>query len=232
MGVVMKNIKDYRENELRNYVIANLLIIVIFTDTLNHVFLSDEDLTNSIIKTISFTFLASIIYIFVFILDGLIPSLYKDRLIYLHQEQLPGFSIFTDIRKNKINDIRFSKEKILETHNNIYHELDSLQPELEKKFENEKWYELYIQNKESEMIITSQRDYLLTRDMYVSTISITILYVFFSKIVNLVDFNWSVFFYFLVMIFATNIVTRVKVKKFALNVIALSAYKKKKGEDE
>lgn len=230
----MKNIKDYRENELRNYVIANLLITVIFTDTLNQVFLSDDSLTQSVIKTISFTFIASIIYIFVFILDGLIPSSYKDRLIFLRKNQLPGFSIFTDIKSNKISDIRFSKEKILKAHKEIYRELDSFQSRSEeiRKFENGKWYELYILNKESEMISTSQRDYLLTRDMYISTISIAILYVFFSQVADLVDFNGSVFLYFLVMIIVTNIVTRVKVRKFVLNVIALSIYKKKEEEKE
>ena len=57
----LENIKSYRENELRNYVLANLLIIIMFTDSLKQIYLSDNDLTISILKTISFTFLSSII---------------------------------------------------------------------------------------------------------------------------------------------------------------------------
>lgn len=225
--------KDYRENELRNYVIANLLIIVIFTELLNQLFFTN-DLVHSVVNTISFAFLTSIIYIFVFILDGLLPSSFKDRLIFLKKNKLPGFTIFTDIRSNKISDIRFSQEKILNTHAEIYNKLDGLIVGTEeiKKFENEQWYGLYICNKESEMISTSQRDYLLTRDMYISTISISILYLFFSLIVVTIEFNLPVLIYFLVMAVLTNIVTRVKVRKFVLNVIALSIYKKERGNDE
>jgi hypothetical protein len=76
------------------------------------------------------------------------------------------------------------------------------------------------------MIITSQRDYLLTRDIYISTISIIVLYLFFSRVINSINFEWSILIYFLVMICVTNIVTRIKVKKFVLNVLALSVYKK------
>ena len=224
----LENIKSYRENELRNYVLANLLIIIMFTDSLKQIYLSDNDLTISILKTISFTFLSSIIYIFVFIIDGLIPSNYKDRLIFIKKNRLPGFTVFTDIKTNKISDIRFSNDKILEIHNKIYKDLDSKKFTVseKKKFENEKWYELYIENKNNEMIITSQRDYLLTRDIYISTISIIVLYLFFSRVINSINFEWPILIYFLVMICVTNIVTRIKVKKFVLNVLALSVYKK------
>lgn len=224
----MDNIKDYRENELKQYVIANLLIVVVFSNLLQQVFQSEDNLYSSIVKTISFSFITSVIYIYVFILDGLVPSTTKDLCVFFRKNKLPGFTIFTDIKDGKVEDMRFSKEKILKFYKETYKEMEqyTVNSDKLKKFENQKWYELYVANKESKMIVLSQRDYLLTRDMYISTITIVILYLFFSKAVVMVNFNIYIFIYFLVMIVITNILSRIKAKRYVLNVIALSVYKK------
>ena len=95
-SVFMENIKDYREKELKAYIIANILVILLF---LNIFKLEGEVLSSGNISNILSSFVvSSCIFIFSFISDSAIGNKLKDRLVYLWSEY-PGEKVFTSIAK-------------------------------------------------------------------------------------------------------------------------------------
>ena len=77
-----KDIKNYREKELKSFVIGNILLILISSGLLDRVIVVvDETMAWSAINTIlASAVFSSIIYIFVFVADSLIPGKKKIRL--------------------------------------------------------------------------------------------------------------------------------------------------------
>ena len=63
-----KNIKDYREKELKSYVIGNILIIFLGTGLLNDIIVPVNDVKNLgfLVSLINTTVLSAVIYIYVF----------------------------------------------------------------------------------------------------------------------------------------------------------------------
>ena len=63
--------KDYRKEELKTYVIGNILIILLFSGVFEKIFYLPEDLsvgvTDIVSKLLGSALLSSIIYIYVFI---------------------------------------------------------------------------------------------------------------------------------------------------------------------
>ena len=71
----MNDIKDYRNNELKNYVIGNILLVLYFSSIFDNLFTLDINSNLNIWKTlIESALVSSIIYIYVFLLDSLIPG--------------------------------------------------------------------------------------------------------------------------------------------------------------
>ena len=70
----MKDIKDYREKELKNYVVGNILLILLVTGKLQEVIAwgseNSFDIWGTIIESVV---LSSIIYIYVFIIISIMP---------------------------------------------------------------------------------------------------------------------------------------------------------------
>ena len=109
----MNDIKDYRNNELKNYVIGNILLMLLFSGLLEKFFTQEISNNLSIWGTvIESALLSSIIYIYVFLLDSLIPGNIKQNLAYFHIGKLPGYTIFTDMQI-KVKDDRFTKSDVL-----------------------------------------------------------------------------------------------------------------------
>ena len=101
-----KDIKDYREKELRSYVIANFLVILIGTDFLNTIIkiISDNKDLALITTTTTFAVFSAVTYIFVFLADALVSSETKDKVVWFRSGR-PGESIFTEICKNNKDNI-------------------------------------------------------------------------------------------------------------------------------
>ena len=124
------NLKDYREKELKNYVIGNALIIIVLLGIFNTLLdVKMDESTNNILLTLSSEIISagifsSILYTYVFILDAIIPGNWKDSICNLCRP-LPGEIIFEEIRE-KANDKRFTKEKALQKYANIYEIIDNL----------------------------------------------------------------------------------------------------------
>lgn len=66
----MNDIKDYRNNELKNYVIGNILLVLYFSSIFDNLFTLDINSNLNIWKTLieSTLHASSIIYIYVFLL--------------------------------------------------------------------------------------------------------------------------------------------------------------------
>lgn len=162
----MNNIKDYREKELKNYVIGNILVLLIFSGSIQSVIIwgieNSYDVWGTIIES---ALLSSILYIYVFIIDAVISGDTKFNICYFGKEKMPGYTIFSDM-KTKLKDDRFSQEDVMSKYKEIYANM----PETNKrKYENNNWYKLYDGCKDESKIYTSHKDYLLCRDLYMVT---------------------------------------------------------------
>ena len=221
--------KDYRKDELKTYVIGNILIIVMFSG-LFKIFFSLSDGTIDIIsKLLGSALLSSILYIYVFILDSFIPSKLKDFVVYFPCGR-PGDKIFEKIREKEI-DPRFTHEDAMTKYQDIYKELDLISDRKKKHvFQNSKWYGIYQSIEENPTVILAQKDFLLNRDMCIITVVILILYVLISRISKIYPIKGGALMWMLAEILLTNIAAKGKAERFALNVIAKDIHKNTDGD--
>ena len=221
------NLRDYREKELKNYVIGNALIIIVLLGIFNTLFdVKMDESTNNILLTLSSEIISagifsSILYTYVFILDAIIPGNWKDSICNLRRP-LPGEIIFEEIRE-KANDKRFTKEKALQKYANIYEIIDNLIGKEKRKASNDAWYSIYLKYENKTKIFISQRDYLLCRDLCISTLYIGLLY-FALWVFSIVAFDYRIVILLIVELIATNFAMRGKQKRFAYNVIAMDIH--------
>ena len=120
------NIKDYRDKELKSYVIGiNLLLVLINYNFLFDVNSSIENLDVIIqIESVVLPFLeaiavSSVVGVFVFILDSLYNTRIKETIILTKIFKKPGMTIFTRIKQGKIADYRINLEKATLKYKNI-----------------------------------------------------------------------------------------------------------------
>lgn len=221
--------KDYRKDELKTYVIGNILIILMFSG-LFKIFFSLSDGTIDIIsKLLGSALLSSILYIYVFILDSFIPSKLKDFVVYFPCGR-PGDKIFEKIREKEI-DPRFTHEDAMTKYQDIYKELDLISDRKKKHvFQNSKWYGIYQSIEENPTVILAQKDFLLNRDMCIITVVILILYVLISRISKIYPIKGGALMWMLAEILLTNIAAKGKAERFALNVIAKDIHKNTDGD--
>ena len=96
----MNSIKDYREKELKNYVIGNILFVILLSglideETFKNLKLDD---LSSLAALFPFATLSAVVYLYVFLLDSLVPGGYKQQIAYMDIGHLPGCTIFSDIK--------------------------------------------------------------------------------------------------------------------------------------
>ena len=151
----MNNIKDYREKELKSYIIGNILLLLSYSGNLHK--LITRGIDNSFDAwgiIIESALLSSIFYIYVFIMDSLISGEMKFIICYLGIEKKPGYTIFTKM-KRKLKDDRFSQNDVLKKYKEIY---ENMPIENRKKYENNQWFKLYNGCKNESKVYTSHRD--------------------------------------------------------------------------
>lgn len=213
----MSNIKDYRTDELKHYVIANLLILFLIHNKLN--FSSNEDVIyfSTIINLLNIAIVISALYVFIFLSDSLFSSDLKFKLLYLGSPK-PGEIIFTKLL-TKTNDMRFSNEFVQQKYHIIYENMPK-NKQKNRTYQNQQWYKIYSLNKTAEMVSISAKEFRLCRDMYISTISLLLIYLISCFGLRILNFRHIYCIYLLIMIFLTNWAARTKGKRWVYNAIA------------
>lgn len=210
--------KNYRDNELKSYVIATILMYFITTNGISGILNKDDiSILQFIINLLNVAIISSSIYAFVFVLDSVYGSDLKRTLVFLFTDE-PGQTIFDSI-KTKKSDIRFSNIDV----ENYYKDIFAQMPEDKKGrkiYQNQQWYHIYHQYRDIEMVTTSAKDFRLCRDIFISTINIFLIYITLCIISEIVLFNIYYIGFLIIMIIISNIATRNKGKRWVYNVIA------------
>lgn len=219
----MKDLKDYRSKELLSYVIANILLFLLCTNMFDMIFDADYvDSFNLISTLFGAAVYGSILFIYVYLIDSLLPGDRKDYIAWFGKYNLPGCRIFVDL-KNKERDIRFKKDDAIKKYKNIY---DNMPVEKKKiaKYQNAAWYGIYKRYRDAGSVYTANRDYLLCRDLYISTLSMAVLYILIVLFFYIVKGNdiFSIEFCVILLIegVLTNLAMHGKGWRFCYNVIA------------
>ena len=228
---MMKNLKNYRNKELRYYLIANIAVLLLLLDFLNiHQLNSCVQATALISTFLYISILSSAIFVLTFTADSIFSSKLKELLIGC---RLPGETIFTKM-KTKNFDKRFSRKDVLSIYSNIYNSFPNKKKD-RYTYENNEWYKIYSKYRKVTMIAISNRDYLLCRDIYFSTIVVIIIYLILTLLFKIITFDCRYIGYLVTMLIISNIGTRIRGRRLACNVIAYditNRYKTNKNEGE
>jgi len=212
----MTDLKDYRKKELRYYLLANISLLLLLSEFFPLVQSSNViQIVNLVSTFFGISLLSSTIFILSFIFDGLVSSETKTLLIGGHS---PGEKIFTKIKKESF-DKRFTNTDA----QRVYSKVFELMPNDKREkylYENAEWYKIYNKHRDTNIIVSSHRDYLLYRDIYFATIVNMIIYFGLIFGFKIISFNWQYLCYLSVMLIITNLGTRNKRKRFICNVIA------------
>jgi hypothetical protein len=213
----LKNIKEYRQKELQWFLFANIILLLLTSKINLFDYLTDEN--KEIWKNISEIFTTAGIsvfgYIITFILDSLLSSNIKDKIIYWWDNK-PSHNIFSKIQtKNK--DDRFTFQQAENKYTDIFNQLK----ENKNLPQTNLWYKIYSKHRQVTMIAVSHEDYLLSRDLCVQTLILVLIYAIICIIFKQTFiFSWTYILYLLAMYGVTNISTRNKAKRLVYNVLA------------
>ena len=229
---LIRDLKDYRNIELKYYVVANVAIIMcLYGFSFEEI--SIENIVAEIVKIGLFSY---ILYVYIFIIDSIIPSQLKYRICYLFIFKQPGCSIFTQIRNGKV-DPRFTREDAMTLYADIFSKIDREQ-QIEQsdkrkrgQVENSAWYRIYSKYRNDDMIFTANRDYLLCRDLCITTVLILIFYLL-SCIFLSNPYQCKVLIFLVVEFIFTDLGFWYRGKRLAYNVISLDISKECKCECE
>lgn len=229
---MQSHMKEYRKNELKYYVIGNILILLLMEGMFDGLMAKVSNDAVDIIETLLGSAInGSIVYIYTFLLDSFMPSKAKDAIAYFPTGR-PGDYIFTEIEQ-RCPDARFTKQQVHNKYSDVYKRIYSLQANDEKeelrKYQNSEWYKIYKKNQDDESVYTSQHDFLLIRDMGSMTIMIVALYIA-MVVLGLISFDGRVVAFFIVEFLLSNFATKNKAKRFVYNVIATDLSQKRVAE--
>jgi hypothetical protein len=213
----MNNIKDYRDKELKMYILACVFVLLCFSGKISFS-KETKELLGSISDAVNGVIISAVLFIFTFISDSLFTTKVKSFIINLCGIfKFTGEVIFTRI-KDKDRDIRFTNEAAQRVYEDIYKNMPADQKE-RYLYENEQWFKIYSKYRDVSVIYFSNRDYLLCRDMVFATISIGAVYIL-SSAARLTDFDYRFYIYLGVMLVINFLAARSKLKEFVYNVIA------------
>ena len=215
----MSNIKDYRNEELKIFVLANVLMLLCIEKviTWDRLIGGEAEVLKLVLVLVDSTVLLAIWFSFVYLADALFPTNIKNKIVYL-SSPLPGQTVFTRL-STQTDDERFTKEQIIEKYSDIINNFPQGKKE-RLDYENSKWYSIYNLYRDKTMVLVSNRDYLLCRDMTVSTVVICILYFVMVFAFHAFEFKVESLLYLLLIFILTNWATRQKGKRYVNNVIA------------
>lgn len=216
--------KAYREKELKWYIFAYLFLLIGISSS-GLISSGSANWLSSIEKLLSSSLLAGVICTLAFVFDCLYTAELKDVLLCVGFATLPGKTVFTRILKGKINDMRIDVNKAKDKYKEIISGLPFNEKE-KKKYENIKWYALSLIHEDDPRVKTAHRDYLLSRDLYTTTITMFVLTVA-AMGFRVVQFSWIPVGYLTAMLVLTNIAAHSRAHRFVNNVIAVDLNSKK-----
>ena len=229
----MKNLKDYRDKELKWFLLANILLMIISSGILVFGETADSWM-KGLSSALNVTVFSSAIYILTFIFDSVVPSHVKVFLVFLWRKQ-PSATIFTDMQR-KFSENRFTFDDAEKKYANLY---ETLKGKSRKYDQTALWYEIYNRNRGNTIVFGSNRDYLLLRDMHAQTIMLIIVYISLSHITGIIAFSKEYILYLTLMTILLNISARVQGKRLMYNVLSVDINKMeaaekadKKGEND
>lgn len=211
----MASLKEYRNNELKWFLLANILLMLITTNVFQFDVLEDNFGTY-ISEFLNIAAISSSAYILTFIFDSIIPSKLKVNLVFLWSKQ-PSSTIFTDMLK-KFEDNRFTLDSAKKKYKDVYTQIEN-KP---KNFDQTPlWYSIYNQHRDNPIVFGSNKDYLLLRDMHAQTIMLLVVYMIFWLVTEFFDFSAEFLIYLIVLIIILNISTRVQGKRMVYHVLSV-----------
>ena len=86
-------------------------------------------------------------------------------------------------------------------------------------YQNANWYKIYSKHRDVAMIYFANRDYLFCRDMFISTMVLSVLYMI-SIITKLFEFSVLYILFLATMLLVNLLATHIKARRFVYNVIA------------
>ena len=214
------DLKNYREKELKSFVLGNILLILMETGIVDNIvqLMSSSDLWKAAAELFKSSIISSIIYIFVFCFDSILQGRLKNKVIW-PIKGLPENTIFLDIDKNN-KDERFSKQTARKVYEKLYTQIDSCKDKKKcEKIQNQYWYAIYQKYESQAQIYMAQRDFLLLRDMTIMMLWIGFMYVFLSWYIKRL-LSCKLITVFIIEFILMWIGARVKGNRFAYNVIA------------
>lgn len=120
----MSNIKDYREKELRWYITANILILLLLQGVFNIDSVNKENMEfiELTLNLLSSAALSTVFFCFILVTDSIFSSKAKDVLLYFGLFHLPAEEIFSQIKTSSY-DKRFTKEQAFKKYQEIYKDI-------------------------------------------------------------------------------------------------------------
>lgn len=214
----MSTLKSYRDNELKWFILA-YLFLTIGSGNPDIIKNNDTETLSKIEGLISTALISGAICSLAFVIDSLYSQVIKDTLLYLGITKMPGTTVFTQIKNGTLNDVRFETSQAQKRYKDI---IDNIPMSKSKAgYENSKWYKIYVKHKEDSAISSVHRDFLLCRDLYITTISLAVL-TGIAMAVKLVSFSWILLGYLLAMAIITNCAAHNKAHRFVNTVIAVN----------
>lgn len=226
----MKNLKDYTKDELAKYVLVNCIILLLISGEL-HIDISQASNAVDILggKLFVDAVIVFIMYIYTFILNSMISDGCRKKMLWFCSP-LPGETVFKEISETSM-DKRFTSEKAMQIFSRIYEEIEKIEgEENRRRYENQEWYKIYSEIKEESMVFYSNREYLLLRDMYISTWFMTgiSIILYFCGWIQMTICSIG---FLAGLLFITNIAARQKSRRFVYNVVAAYIGKKSSEND-
>lgn len=216
--------KDYRDKELKYYLIGNIIVIMFISLNMNPIVFLKTDYYQLLVTALSSALISAAFYSFLFVFDSVIPADWKPIISTL-KAHMPGETVWTDIKENT-KDKRFSHEDINSKYAMIYKNMPK-EKKARFKYENKKWYEIYSKVQKSAKVELAQKDYLLCRDLNCCNVMTLLIYLVFSLLIEIVSFSWRVLVYLLIMYLLLLLATRNKGARFVKTVIAVDIYESK-----
>lgn len=218
----MNNIKEYRDKELKLYMIANLLLILATSKIISYDEITGNiDYIKTIIGFLNISLISGFTSIITFLLDSMYSSNMKSKLLNIFNLiHPPGEMIFTDLFNNDYKDNRINYNDVVSVYSEIKSSIENMNSNDKRKYENSNWYKIYHKYRDVDMIWQSNKDYLLCRDLFIASINIIIIYLIFSKILKVIVFSSTYFISIIILAFISNISAHGKAKRMVYNVIA------------
>lgn len=214
----MTNLKEYRNNELKWFLVANILIMLISSKIISGSNNSDfQYWYDNIGKIINIVIFSVTSFVFTFIMDSIVPSRLKVFLVFLWNKQ-PSCTIFTQL-EIKCRDNRFTIKDAKKKYKGIYLEIKKCSPMI--KDQTPLWYAIYNKHRNNSIVFGSNKDYLLLRDLHAQTIVLVIVYGMLMLVTGIIIFSLPYLIYLVVIIVLLNLAARIQGRKMVYNVLAV-----------